>query len=195
MFLSKESYAFNLFLFYFVYSQLIKLLFHMYLLTNYVHTHLKLKIIKDLTLFDSFPFSFTIHIYFSFTIHFHPLSFNFTHKCSSKQQQSFIHFQLIINKFYHVILILIFIHFMFNMFLSVTIFFYFFIHLIKFKISFQYLMTKTAAMHFGQGRDLHGHQAGAGGGAGSGSANGREVKPHQCQQCLKAFSSNHQVNF
>ena len=55
-------------------------------------------------------------------------------------------------------------------------------------------MTKTAAMHFGQGRDLHGHQGGAGvGGGGPGGANGREVKPHQCQQCLKAFSSNHQV--
>jgi hypothetical protein len=62
-----------------------------------------------------------------------------------------------------------------------------------FWLLFQYLMTKTAAMHFGQGRDLHGHQAGAGGGGGAGSANGREVKPHQCQQCLKAFSSNHQV--
>ena len=56
---------------------------------------------------------------------------------------------------------------------------------------FQYLMTKTAAMHFGQGRDVHGHQGG--GGALGAPGNGREVKPHQCPHCLKAFSSNHQV--
>ena len=80
---------------------------------------------------------------------------------------------------------------------------------------FQYLMTKTA-MHL-QGRDLSStasHNVGvtneggrtgctAGptteGGGGSGGGNnsiggmGRDVKPHQCQQCLKAFSSNHQL--
>ena len=74
---------------------------------------------------------------------------------------------------------------------------------------FQYLMTKTA-MHF-HGRDFSAtssHDVGVandgsaalgaagttsgGGGSGGGSV-GRDVKPHQCQQCLKAFSSNHQL--
>ena len=79
---------------------------------------------------------------------------------------------------------------------------------------FQYLMTKTAAMHLqGRGGELGAHHQGGlggmGGGGGSGtngslngglsggSGSGRggagEVKPHQCQQCLKAFSSNHQL--
>ena len=80
-----------------------------------------------------------------------------------------------------------------------------------FSLTFQYLMTKTAAMHLqGRGGELGGHhQGGLGMGAGSGSngslngglsggsGSGRggagEVKPHQCQQCLKAFSSNHQL--
>ena len=78
----------------------------------------------------------------------------------------------------------------------------------------QYLMTKTAAMHLqGRGGELGAHHQGGlggmGGGGGSGtngslngglsggSGSGRggagEVKPHQCQQCLKAFSSNHQL--
>jgi hypothetical protein len=84
---------------------------------------------------------------------------------------------------------------------------------ISFSFSLQYLMTKTA-MHF-HGRDLsHDGSGGGGGGAGGGGGHsvtslngagsggvgggggggvgGREVKPHQCQQCLKAFSSNHQ---
>ena len=78
---------------------------------------------------------------------------------------------------------------------------------------FQYLMTKTA-MHF-HGRDFSAGSAhdvgvaneggatgsttgatsgGGGGGGGSGGGSvGRDVKPHQCQQCLKAFSSNHQL--
>ncbi len=42
-----------------------------------------------------------------------------------------------------------------------------------------------------------GASGGVGGGSGpaggSGSGSGREVKPHQCQQCLKSFSSNHQL--
>ena len=68
-------------------------------------------------------------------------------------------------------------------------------------------MTKTA-MHF-HGRDFSAsasHDVGAaneggatvgptgatsGGGGGGGVV--RDVKPHQCQQCLKAFSSNHQL--
>ena len=77
-------------------------------------------------------------------------------------------------------------------------------------------MTKTAAMHLqGRGGDLGSHhQAGLGGmgggnsggagtngslngglsgGSGSGRGGAGEVKPHQCQQCLKAFSSNHQL--
>lgn len=29
--------------------------------------------------------------------------------------------------------------------------------------------------------------------SGSGSGIGGEIKPHQCQQCLKSFSSNHQL--
>ena len=71
---------------------------------------------------------------------------------------------------------------------------------------FQYLMTKTAAMHFGGPTSAGGHHSGMGGsGAGSsmgvsaggsgsgGSTSGRDVKPHQCQQCLKTFSSNHQL--
>ena len=77
---------------------------------------------------------------------------------------------------------------------------------------FQYLMTKTAAMHFGgqaggmtgpHGQSMGG-SGGPGGGAGSTgsgpgghgggtSGSGRDVKPHQCQQCLKSFSSNHQL--
>ena len=77
----------------------------------------------------------------------------------------------------------------------------------------QYLMTKTAAMHLqGRGGDLGSHhQGGLGGmggggsgangslnggmsgGSGSGRGGAAEVKPHQCQQCLKAFSSNHQL--
>ena len=72
--------------------------------------------------------------------------------------------------------------------------------------SLQYLMTKTAAMHFGGPTSAGGHHGGMGGsGAGSsmgvsaggsgsgGSTSGRDVKPHQCQQCLKTFSSNHQL--
>ena len=75
-----------------------------------------------------------------------------------------------------------------------------------FAFSFQYLMTKTAAMHFGGPTSAGGHHSGMGGsGAGSsmgvsaggsgsgGSTSGRDVKPHQCQQCLKTFSSNHQL--
>lgn len=70
---------------------------------------------------------------------------------------------------------------------------------------FQYLMTKTAAMHFGGPASGGGHHSGMGGsgggssmgvsgGSGSGgSTSGRDVKPHQCQQCLKTFSSNHQL--
>jgi DNA-directed RNA polymerase subunit RPC12/RpoP len=68
-------------------------------------------------------------------------------------------------------------------------------------------MTKTAAMHFGgqaAGAGHHGGMGGGGmgggsgsgvGGGGPGSTNGssRDVKPHQCQQCLKSFSSNHQL--
>ena len=76
-------------------------------------------------------------------------------------------------------------------------------------------MTKTAAMHLqGRGGDLSSHHQGGlggmGGGGGGSGANGSlnggisggsgssrggagEVKPHQCQQCLKAFSSNHQL--
>ena len=72
----------------------------------------------------------------------------------------------------------------------------------------QYLMTKTAAMHFGgpAAAASGGHHGGMGGsrssggmgemssGGGSGGSNsGRDVKPHQCQQCLKTFSSNHQL--
>ena len=34
---------------------------------------------------------------------------------------------------------------------------------------------------------------GLSGGSGSGRGGQGEVKPHQCQQCLKAFSSNHQL--
>lgn len=30
-------------------------------------------------------------------------------------------------------------------------------------------------------------------GVGLGGAMGAEVKPHQCNQCLKSFSSNHQL--
>lgn len=61
--------------------------------------------------------------------------------------------------------------------------------------SLQYLMTKTA-MHF-HGREFgpqSGHMTSV-----SGNNNHRmggdhhHVKPHQCQQCLKAFSSNHQL--
>ena len=75
-------------------------------------------------------------------------------------------------------------------------------------------MTKTA-MHF-HGRDFatsSSHDVGVtnevgatggttsatsgggsvGGGGTGGSGVGRDVKPHQCQQCLKAFSSNHQL--
>ena len=40
----------------------------------------------------------------------------------------------------------------------------------------QYLMTKTA-MQLGR----------------EGIGGRPEVKPHQCQQCLKSFSSNHQL--
>ena len=72
---------------------------------------------------------------------------------------------------------------------------------------FQYLMTKTAAMHFGgpaaaasgghhggMGGSSSGSGMGVSGGGGSGSStSGRDVKPHQCQQCLKTFSSNHQL--
>ena len=67
-------------------------------------------------------------------------------------------------------------------------------------------MTKTAAMHFGgpAAAASGGHPGGMGsssgsgmgvsGGGGSGSStSGRDVKPHQCQQCLKTFSSNHQL--
>ena len=67
-------------------------------------------------------------------------------------------------------------------------------------------MTKTAAMHFGgpasgshhggmNGSSTSGGMGGVSGGAGgsSGSNSGRDVKPHQCQQCLKTFSSNHQL--
>ena len=69
-------------------------------------------------------------------------------------------------------------------------------------------MTKTAAMHFGgpAAAASGGHHGGMGGsrsgggmgemsgGGGSGGSNsGRDVKPHQCQQCLKTFSSNHQL--
>ena len=69
----------------------------------------------------------------------------------------------------------------------------------------QYLMTKTAAMHFGgPASGHHGGMGGSGGGSmgvsaggsgsgGSTSGSGRDVKPHQCQQCLKTFSSNHQL--
>ena len=76
-------------------------------------------------------------------------------------------------------------------------------------------MTKTA-MHFhgrdlgqghGQQQSLHGHSGGPGGHgtnlgtptasvhAGHGAVGNprSENKPHQCQQCLKAFSSNHQL--
>lgn len=35
--------------------------------------------------------------------------------------------------------------------------------------------------------------AGVGVGGGLSSVMGAEVKPHQCQQCLKSFSSNHQL--
>ena len=68
-------------------------------------------------------------------------------------------------------------------------------------------MTKTAAMHFGgpaaaasgghpggMGGSSSGSGMGVSGGGGSGSStSGRDVKPHQCQQCLKTFSSNHQL--
>ena len=66
-------------------------------------------------------------------------------------------------------------------------------------------MTKTAAMHFGgPASGHHGGMGGSGGGSmgvsaggsgsgGSTSGSGRDVKPHQCQQCLKTFSSNHQL--
>jgi len=68
----------------------------------------------------------------------------------------------------------------------------------------EYLMTKTAAMHFGgpssgshhsgMGGSGGGSSMGVSGGSGSGGSNsGRDVKPHQCQQCLKTFSSNHQL--
>ncbi|KAJ8686619.1 hypothetical protein QAD02_022413 [Eretmocerus hayati] len=41
---------------------------------------------------------------------------------------------------------------------------------------------------------LAGLGAGLGGGLGPGGMmTGNEVKPHQCQQCLKSFSSNHQL--
>ena len=77
----------------------------------------------------------------------------------------------------------------------------------KFYSIFQYLMTKTAAMHFGgpaaaasgghhggMGGSSSGSGMGVSGGGGSGSStSGRDVKPHQCQQCLKTFSSNHQL--
>ncbi|TRY79867.1 hypothetical protein TCAL_06043 [Tigriopus californicus] len=56
-------------------------------------------------------------------------------------------------------------------------------------------MTKTA-MHF-HGRDLQGPGSGSsmvgGSSGGSQCPSGRDIKPHQCQQCLKAFSSNHQL--
>lgn len=45
-----------------------------------------------------------------------------------------------------------------------------------------------SAMQMQHARDI---QRGAGVGLGSGM--GAEVKPHQCQQCLKSFSSNHQL--
>ena len=53
-------------------------------------------------------------------------------------------------------------------------------------------MTKTA-MHF-HGRDIGGQQGGGlGGQMGGGRGGPGDVKPHQCQQCLKSFSSNHQL--
>ena len=46
----------------------------------------------------------------------------------------------------------------------------------------------------GMGGSSSGSGMGVSGGGGSGSStSGRDVKPHQCQQCLKTFSSNHQL--
>ncbi|XP_072155911.1 uncharacterized protein dati isoform X3 [Bemisia tabaci] len=54
----------------------------------------------------------------------------------------------------------------------------------------RFLMQKSMLMQ--HGRDLH--RAGSVGGASSLSGGGLEItKPHQCQQCLKSFSSNHQL--
>lgn len=47
-----------------------------------------------------------------------------------------------------------------------------------------------SAMQMQHARDL---QRGVGGVGGIPSVIGAEVKPHQCQQCLKSFSSNHQL--
>lgn len=56
-----------------------------------------------------------------------------------------------------------------------------------------------SAMQMQHARDIQRSGSG-GGGVGSGAlsaasvaAMGAEVKPHQCQQCLKSFSSNHQL--
>ena len=45
----------------------------------------------------------------------------------------------------------------------------------------------------GSGGGSMGVSAGGSGSGGSTSGSGRDVKPHQCQQCLKTFSSNHQL--
>jgi uncharacterized Zn-finger protein len=54
-----------------------------------------------------------------------------------------------------------------------------------------------SAMQIQQARDMHrsvgGGSVGGLGAAAAAAAMGAEIKPHQCQQCLKSFSSNHQL--
>ncbi|XP_059609793.1 zinc finger and BTB domain-containing protein 24 [Phlebotomus argentipes] len=54
----------------------------------------------------------------------------------------------------------------------------------------QRIFMHKSAMQMQHARDL---QRGVGVSGLSGSGMGTEVKPHQCQQCLKSFSSNHQL--
>lgn len=49
-----------------------------------------------------------------------------------------------------------------------------------------------SAMQMQHARDLQ-RGGGSGGVGGLPAVMGTEVKPHQCQQCLKSFSSNHQL--
>ncbi|XP_055714630.1 zinc finger protein 384 isoform X4 [Phlebotomus papatasi] len=55
---------------------------------------------------------------------------------------------------------------------------------------FRCIFMHKSAMQMQHARDL---QRGVGVSGLSGSGMGTEVKPHQCQQCLKSFSSNHQL--
>jgi uncharacterized Zn-finger protein len=61
----------------------------------------------------------------------------------------------------------------------------------------QQIFMHKSAMQIQQARDMHrsvgGGSVGGLGAAAAAAAMGAEIKPHQCQQCLKSFSSNHQL--